>query len=152
MLTRSLLAFSFCAAGALLSRVTFGAPLLLIAPLLALRLLRRDQIHNLAALFLPLGAALLFHLLLSYAKFGSFRGVSYEHYINAVHREFAQKYGIFRLERVPYSFADYFFLRRPEFQHGSPFLRTGRHPYNYPSLLLTLSPKLIRPCFGPHPG
>ena len=64
-LTRSLLAFSLCAAAALLSRVTFGVPLILMAPLLALRLLRKDQIHNLAALFLPLGAALLFHLLLS---------------------------------------------------------------------------------------
>src|SRR4029077_17589197 len=40
-LTRSLLAFSFCAGSALLSRVTFGAPLLLIAPVLALQLLRR---------------------------------------------------------------------------------------------------------------
>src|SRR3954469_15544457 len=51
-LTRSLLGFSFCAGGALLSRVTFGAPLLLIAPLLAVRLLHKDRIRNLAALFL----------------------------------------------------------------------------------------------------
>jgi hypothetical protein len=134
VLTRSLLAFSFCAAAALLSRVTFGAPFLLIAPLLALRLFRRNPIRNLAALFLPLGAAFLFHLLLSYAKFGNFRGVSYEHYINPVHREFAQKYGVFRLERVPYSFADYFILRRPELQHDPPFLKARRQPYNYPSL------------------
>src|ERR1051326_8206341 len=35
-LTRDLLAFSLCAGGALLSRVTFGAPFILIAPLLAL--------------------------------------------------------------------------------------------------------------------
>src|SRR6266513_2870509 len=33
-LTRSLLGFSLCSAGALLSRVTFGTPLILIAPLL----------------------------------------------------------------------------------------------------------------------
>jgi hypothetical protein len=135
VLTRSLLAFSFCSGGALLSRVTFGAPLLLIAPLLALRLFRKDQIiRNLAALFLPLVTALLFHLLLSYARFGTFRGVSYEHYNNPTHREFVQKYGAFRLERVPYSFADYFILRRPELQHGPPFLKAGWHSYNYPSL------------------
>ncbi len=40
-LTRSLVAFSFCAGATLLSRVTFGAPLLLIAPVLALRVLRK---------------------------------------------------------------------------------------------------------------
>jgi hypothetical protein len=134
VLTRSLLAFSFCVAGALLSRVTFGAPFLLIAPLLALRLLRRKQIANLVALFLPLGAALLFHLSLSYAKFGTFSGEGYKFYINPTHREFARKYGVFRLERTPYSSADYFILRRPELQHGPPFLSTRRHPYNYPSL------------------
>ena len=54
-LTRSLLAFSFCAGAALLSRATFGAPFLLIAPVLALRLFRRNPVRNLAALFLPLG-------------------------------------------------------------------------------------------------
>src|SRR6478735_3858037 len=37
-LTHAVLGFSLCAAGALLSRVTFGAPLMLIAPFLALRL------------------------------------------------------------------------------------------------------------------
>src|SRR5437773_4876427 len=37
-LTRSLLGFSLCAAGALLSRVTFGASFILMAPLLALRM------------------------------------------------------------------------------------------------------------------
>ena len=134
-LTRSLLGFSFCAAGALLSRVTFGAPLLLIAPLLSLRFLRRDQIRNLAALLLPLGTALIFHLFLSYAKFGSFLGASYEHYINPTHREFVLKHGIFGLQRVPYSFADYFILRRPEFQHGPPFLKAQHfRSYNHPSL------------------
>jgi hypothetical protein len=133
-LTRSLLAFSFCAASALLSRVTFGAPLLLIAPVLALQLLRKDRIRNLAALFLPIGAALLFYLLLSYAKFGNFQGTSFDHYVNPAQREFTQKHGFFRLERVPYSFADYFALRYPEFQRTPPFLKAWRHPYKYPNL------------------
>ena len=133
-LTRSLLAFSFCAGAALLSRLTFGAPLLLIAPVLVLRLLHKDRIHNLAALFLPLGAALLFYVLLSYAKFGNFQGASFDHYINTDQRKFTQKHGFFRLERVPYSFADYFALRYPEFQRTPPFLKAWRHPYNYPNL------------------
>jgi hypothetical protein len=133
-LTRSLLAFSFCAGGALLSRVTFGAPFLLIAPLLALRLLRQDRVRNLAALFLPLGAALLFYILLSYAKFGNFQGASFDHYVNTAQREFTQKHGFYRLERVPYSFADYFFLRYPEFQRVPPFLKATWHNYNYPAL------------------
>ena len=133
-LTRSLLAFSFCAGAALLSRLTFGAPLLLIAPVLALRLLHKDRIRNLAALFLPLGAALLFYVLLSYAKFGNFQGASFDHYINTDQRKFTQKHGFFRLERVPYSFADYFALRYPEFQRTPPFLKAWRHPYNYPNL------------------
>jgi hypothetical protein len=132
-LTCNLLGFSFCAAGSLLSRVTFGAPFLLIAPLLAAPLFRKDQISRLAALVLPLGAALLFHLLLSYAKFGTFLGVSYEHYINPVHRQFAHKYGVFSLQRVPYSFADYFNWRLPEYQNRPPFLRAERHSYDYPS-------------------
>lgn len=134
-LTRSLLAFSFCAGGALLSRVTFGAPFLLIAPVLALPLLRKDhRIRKLAALFLPLGAALLFHLLLTYAKFGSVRGMDLDYSVNWVQKEFAQKHGLFRLERVPYSFADYFFLRRPQYQPGAPFVWTGRAPYDHPTL------------------
>jgi len=132
--TRSLAAFSFCAGASLLSRVTFGAPLLLIAPVLALRALPRDRIRNLAALFLPLGAALLFYLLLSYAKFGNFQGTSFNHYINTEQRRFTQKHGFFRLERVPYSFADYFALRYPEYQRTAPFLKAYRHPYQYPSL------------------
>lgn len=133
-LTRSLLAFSFCAGGALLSRVTFGAPLLLIAPLLALRVLRKDRIRNLAALFLPLGAALLFYLLLSYAKFGNLQGTSFDHYVNTVQREFTQKHGFFRLERVPFSFVDYFALRYPEFTREPPFLKAYMHPYDHPTL------------------
>lgn len=135
-LTRSLLAFSFCVAGALLARVTFGVPLLFIAPLLALRLLRKDQIHNLAALFLPLGAAVIFYLFLSYAKFGSVSGASYEHYIHPVIREFAQKHGLFSLERVPYSFADYFFLRRPKLKPAPPFVMVERAPTNHPTLFV----------------
>src|SRR3989440_10068263 len=47
-LTRSLLAFSLCAGAALLSRATFGAPFVLIALLLAIRLLHRQPIRNLA--------------------------------------------------------------------------------------------------------
>lgn len=133
-LTRSLLAFSCCAGGALLSRSTFGAPLLLIAPLLALRLLRQNRVRNLAALFLPLGAALLFYMLLSYAKFGNFRGASFDHYVNSAQREFTQKHGFYRPERVPYSFADYFFLRYPEFQQDPPFLKARWHDYNHPTL------------------
>jgi hypothetical protein len=64
-LTRSLLAFSFCAAAVLLSRATFGAPFLLIAPLLALWLFR--------ALSAARGGVP-FPSLLSYARFGDFRG------------------------------------------------------------------------------
>src|SRR5881398_2818320 len=45
-LTRSLLGFSLCAGAALLSRATFGAPFLLIAPLLAIRLFDRQPIRN----------------------------------------------------------------------------------------------------------
>jgi hypothetical protein len=133
-LTLHLLGFSLCAGAALLSRVTFGAPLLLIAPVLALRLLRKDRIRNLAALFLPLCAALLFYVLLSYAKFGNFQGASFDQYVNPDQREFTQKHGFFRLERVPYSFADYFILRYPEFQRTAPFLKAWRHPYNHPTL------------------
>ena len=55
-LTRSLLAFSFCAGAALLSRATFGAPFVLIAPLLAIRLFHRQPIRNITALLLPLGS------------------------------------------------------------------------------------------------
>jgi hypothetical protein len=133
-LTRSLLAFSLCAGCALLSRLTFGAPLLLIAPVLALRVLRKNQIRNLAALLLPIGAALLFYLLLSYAKFGNFRGEGFDHYVNTDQRQFTQKHGFFRLQRVPYSFVDYFALRYPEYQRTPPFLKAYRHPYNYPDL------------------
>ena len=46
----SLLAFSFCAGAALLSRPTFGAPFLLIAVLLGIQSFQRRSIRNLAAL------------------------------------------------------------------------------------------------------
>ena len=133
-LIRSLLAFSFCAAAALLSRATFGAPFLLIAPLLAFRVFRRNPISNAAALFLPLGAAFLFYLFLSYAKFGDFSGMPLRYSTNREQREFALKHGLFRLERVPYSLADYFVWRWPKLQRNPPYLKAGRQPYNYPTL------------------
>jgi hypothetical protein len=133
-LTRSLLGFSLCAAGALLSRVTFGLPLILIALLLALRLLRENRISNLLVLFLPLGAAFVFYIWLSYARFGSFVGVNYDYYVNPVHNEFAHKYGLFSLRRIPFSLADYFNLRFPGTERQPPFLTANRHSYNYPSL------------------
>jgi hypothetical protein len=133
-LTRFLIGFSFCAGAALLSRLTFGAPLLLVAPILALRLFKRNPIRNFAALFLPLGAAFLFHLFLNYAKFGDFSGMPLRYSINPVQRDFALKHGIFRLERVPYSFADYFILRYPEFQREPPYLKGQRQSYDHPNL------------------
>jgi hypothetical protein len=133
-LTRSLLGFSLCAAGALLSRVTFGLPFILIALLLALRLPRENRITNLLALLLPLGVAFAFYIWLSYARFGSFVGVNYDSYVNPVHSEFAHKYGLFSLRRIPYSLADYFSLRFPGIERQPPFLGADRHSYNYPSL------------------
>jgi len=132
--TVSLSAFSFCGAAALLSRVTFGAPLLLMAPVLAIHIPTDNRWRQFAALFLPLGAGLAFYLLLSYARFGSLAGVSFEHYINPVHREFARKYGIFSLQRIPYGVADYFGLRFPSLQWQAPFLKADRHFYAHPQL------------------
>jgi hypothetical protein len=126
-LRRSLFGFSLCSVGALLSRVTFGIPFLIIAPLLALRIRREDRLANLAALFVPLSAGLLCYLLLNYAKFGSFTGATYDFYIDPVHREFAHKHGIFDFNRVPYSFANYFSLAPPSFHLEAPFLRVSRH-------------------------
>jgi hypothetical protein len=83
---------------------------------------------------LPLGTALVFYVWLSYAKFGSFKGVNYDYYINPVHAEFAHKYGVFSLRRIPYSFADYFSLRFPTLGREPPFVRADRHFYYYPSL------------------
>jgi hypothetical protein len=133
-LTWSLLAFSVSAGAALLSRVTFGAPFVVIAPALALRLFRKSPIPNLSALFLPLAAALLFYLFLTYAKFGTFSGMPLRYSVNPVQSEFAEKYGLFRIERVPYSFADYFFLRWPKFEREPPFLKAGREVYDHPNL------------------
>jgi hypothetical protein len=132
--TRMLLGFSLCAGGALLSRVTFGAPFILIAPLLALRIRPENRTINFAALVLPVGAALVFYLWLSYARFGSLIGVNYDYYINPTHSEFAHKFGIFSLRRIPYSFADYFSVRLPSLRLESPFFVADRHPYDYPSL------------------
>jgi hypothetical protein len=136
-LTRCLLAFSFCAGAALLSRATFGAPFLLVAPLLAYRLFHRSPLRNLAALLLPLAVAFVFYLFLTYARFGSFSGMPLRYSINSVQREFALKHGLFRIKRIPYSFADYFILRRPELSHEPPFLRAGRKSYN-PSTLFVM--------------
>ena len=133
-LTRALLGFSLCAGGALLSRVTFGAPFILIAPFLALRLPWENRIINLTALLLPLAAALIFYVWLSYARFGSVTGVNFDYYINPVHSEFAHKFGVFSPRRLPYSFADYFSLRFPSLERNPPFLRAARHSYDYPSL------------------
>jgi hypothetical protein len=138
-LTRSLVAFSFCAGGALLSRATFGAPFVLIAPLLAIRVLRQQPIRNMTALFLPLGAAFAFYLFLTYAKFGDFSGMPMKYNINPVQRDFAVKHGIFRLERVPYSFADYFVLRSPKLQREAPFIKANRTDY-YPNDALYVMP------------
>ena len=133
-LTRSLLAFSFCAGAALLSRGTFGIPFILIAPLLAIRLFNRQAIRNISALFLPLGAAFVFYLFLSYARFGDFSGMNMRYNINPVQRDFAVKHGLFRLERVPYSFADYFVLRSPKLQREAPFFKANRKDYDHESL------------------
>jgi hypothetical protein len=123
-----LIGFSLCAGAALLSRVTFGLPFLLIAPALLLRSPARDRLQTMAAVALPLGAALIFYLLLSYARFGTWSGTSYEHYINPVHREFANNYGVFTLNRIPYGLIDYFNLRFPRFQANPPFLLAERPP------------------------
>jgi hypothetical protein len=135
-LTRSLLAFSFCAGAALLSRATFGAPFILIAPVLAIRLLHRQPIRNITALLLPVGAAFAFYLFLTYAKFGDFSGMNMRYSINSVQRDFAVKRGLFRIERVPYSFADYFVLRGPELQREAPFLKAGRQDYDHEDLFV----------------
>jgi hypothetical protein len=135
-LTFALLGFSFCAGGALLSRVTFGAPFTLIAPILALGIRPQKQINNFTALLLPLVAALAFYLWLSYARFGNVVGVNFDNYINPRDRAFVHKFGIFNLRRIPYSFADYFSLRLPSFHREPPFLTAGRHAYDYSSLFM----------------
>ena len=133
-LARALLGFSLCAGCALLSRVTFGAPFILIAPILALGLPRENRLTNVFALVLPLGAAVTFYLWLSYARFGTLTGVNFDYYINPVHSEFAHKFGVFSPRRIPYGFADYFSVRFPSFQRQAPFVAADRHSYDYPSL------------------
>jgi hypothetical protein len=91
------------------------------------------------ALFLPLGAALAFFLFLSYARFGAFSGMPMKYNINPVQRDFAVKHGVFRLERVPHSFADYFVLRSPKLQREPPFLKADRIDY-YPNESLYVMP------------
>ena len=119
----------------MLSRATFGAPFVLIAPLLAFGLPRQNRIINVTALVLPLGAALIFYGWLSYARFGSLTGVNYyDYYINDVHREFAHKFGVFSPRRMLHSFADYFGVRFPSFEREPPFLAADRHFYDYPTL------------------
>ena len=134
-LTRALLGFSLCAGGALLSRVTFGASFILIAPLLALGLPRENRVANLTALVLPLGVALIFYIWLSYTRFGSLTGMNYyDYYINSVHAEFARKFGVFSPRRILHSFADYFGVYFPSLEREPPFLAADRHSYDYPSL------------------
>ena len=132
--TRAMFGFSLCAGGALLSRVTFGAPYILTAPLLALGLRRENRATNLTALVLPLAAALAFYIWLGYARFGSLTGVNYDYYINTVHGEFAHKFGVLNPRRILHSFADYFSVRFPSFELEPPFLAADRHFYDYPSL------------------
>jgi hypothetical protein len=48
----------------------------MIAPLLALQIRRENRLANLAALFVPLAAGLLFYVILNFAKFGSFTGAT----------------------------------------------------------------------------
>jgi hypothetical protein len=134
-LTRALLGFSLCAGGAFLSRGTFGAPLILVALFLVPEIVRQNnKITNLIALVLPLGAALIFYVCLSYARFGRITGVNFDYYINPVHAEFARNFGVFSPRRIPSSFADYFTLRLPSLHRSPPFLAANRHSYNYPSL------------------
>jgi len=57
----SLVGFSVCSAAALLSRVTFGAPLILIAVFLAIRFIREKRWRLLPALLIPLIIGLAFH-------------------------------------------------------------------------------------------
>jgi hypothetical protein len=89
---------------------------------------------------------------LSYARFGSFVGVSIDHYINPVHREFAHNYGMFSLQRVPYGLADYFGLRFPSLQWQAPFLKADRHFFAHPSFIPFRSAKRICPFCGARAG
>ena len=74
-LTYDLLAFSISAGAALLARVSFGFPLLIVVVLLATPVRPRHRARNLTALLLPISVAAAFYLLLSYQRFGSAIGV-----------------------------------------------------------------------------
>ena len=127
-----LLGFSISAACALLSRVTYGGPLVLVTLALVVPVVRNKQFRQLLALLLPLALGIAFHLFLSYARFGTFSGINFDYYINSVHREVAHRYGMFNLSRFPYGVADYFGFRLPAFQSQPPFLKADRHWGNYP--------------------
>jgi len=129
-----LLAFSICSGACLLSRVTYGAPLVLIAALQAFLLIREKKLRLLPALLVPLSVCLVFHFWLSYARFGNFAGVDLNHYINSVHREFVRRHPMFSLWRVPYGVADYFDWQFPAFQKRAPFIWAGRHTCDHPEL------------------
>ena len=131
---KSLFCFSIFTTIALLSRVTFGAPLLLMAPLLAVRLLREHRLARLLLVFFPAALGLVFYLLLNYARFGSLLRMNYDYYVGPVHREFARAHGVFNLLRVPSSFADYFSLRFPPLQSTPPFFVGQRHYLAHPTL------------------
>jgi hypothetical protein len=130
----SLFGFSFCATCALLSRATFALPFLLIAPLLILQWPRIGRVKAAAALLSPLAAGLAFYLFLSYARFGTWAGIDYYHYINPVHREFVAAHGMFSVTRIPCSFADYFTFHFPSVSARPPLLTGGRHPVGCESL------------------
>ena len=135
-----MLGFSFSAACALLSRVTYGGPLLLIALFLTIQLWRRKQFRPLIALLIPLAAGVAFHCLVSYARFGTFSGIRFDYYINPVHREVAHDYGMFNLRRFPYGLSDYFGVQFPATQSQPPFLKADRRFGNYfPSYSLPFS-------------
>ena len=132
--SRALLGFSLCAVGALHSRVTFGAPLLLIAPLLAIYLPREKRLRSLAAIFIPLITGLALYFFLSYARFGTLLGINFDNYINPTYREFAHKYGVFSLRRIPCGLIDYFHPGFPPMLSQPPFLLGQRHIAPCPSL------------------
>lgn len=122
-----LIAFSICSGACVLSRITYGAPLLMIAALLAFLLIRKRQPRLLPALLLPLAICLCFYLWLSYARFGNFSGIALNHYVNPTHREFTRTHSVFSLQRIPSSVLDYFGLDFPSVEAHPPFLRAGRH-------------------------
>jgi hypothetical protein len=67
------------------------------------------SMRNITAFFFA-GAAFIFYLTLTYARFGSSVDASVIPPIPSS-GILAIEHGLFHLQRVPYSFADYFFLR-----------------------------------------